>query len=123
MNWEEFTRCFVETVEEEALEKFGDHSKFAREAWPDHKNPPVLWRTIRNGRSKTGVRDIYTKDMIGMANALNERLSSLIFATEEKIRKGWIPKDSQLHFRSESIRKKYEENTHGQGNNTGKNVA
>ena len=91
MNWELFTKCFVSTVEERALKLFGDNSKFARAAWPDAANAPVLWRTIRNGRSNTGVRDIYTKDMVNMANALGERLSSLVFAVEEKINAGWTP--------------------------------
>lgn len=112
MNWELFTKCFVATVEERALKLYGDNSKFARAAWGEAANAPGLWRTIRNGRTNAGVRDIYTKDMVNMANALNMRLSSLVFAVEERLENGWTPEETKKPERkSRSIRSTSVENS------------
>lgn len=82
----DFFDFFVEFVSEEATEKFGDHSKFATRVWPEKRNAPGLWRTIRNGRSKTGRRAIDMDDMVRISEVLGIRLSSLVFSVEERMK-------------------------------------
>lgn len=86
-----FFALFVDVVEELALKKFGNHSQITKAFWGPQVSPS-RWRTLRNGGSK-GRRGIKIQDMMRFADALGERLSSLIFQVEERARMGVLPKE------------------------------
>ena len=84
-----FTQCLVATIEEAALEKFGDHSKFSREAFKAYKNPAGAWRAIRNPRENGKARALYIEDLLCISDVLGINLSELIFRVEQRIKMGW----------------------------------
>lgn len=86
-----FTQCVIETIDEAALEKFGDYSKFSRVAWAEYKNQAGTWRAIRNPRKNGKARALYMEDLICISNALGIPLSELFFRIEQRIKGGWQP--------------------------------
>lgn len=86
-----FTRCLIETIDEAALDKFGDYSKFSRAAWPDYKNQAGTWRAIRNPRKNGKARALYIEDLICISTALEIPLSELFFRVEQRLKMGWKP--------------------------------
>ena len=92
MDEQYFWALFVDVVEEKGLARYGDQSKLGRAIF-QKETGPVLWRMTRNGRGKTGKRKISIADMMRMSDALEERLSTLIFQVEERARMGVLPKE------------------------------
>lgn len=86
-----FTRCLIATIDEEAIKKFGDHSKFSRAAWPGYKNQAGTWRAIRNPRSNGKSRALYLEDLLCISSALGIPLSELFFRVEQRLKMGWQP--------------------------------
>ena len=86
-----FTKCLISTIDEAALEKFGDYSKFSRVAWAGYKNQAGTWRAIRNPRKNGKARAIYAEDLICISNALEIPLSELFFRVEQRLNMGWQP--------------------------------
>ncbi len=86
-----FTKCLIATIDEAALEKFGDYSKFSRAAWPAYKNQAGTWRAIRNPRKNGKARALYIEDLICISTALEIPLSELFFRVEQRVKMGWQP--------------------------------
>lgn len=86
-----FTKCLIATIDEAALEKFGDYSKFSRAAWPAYKNQAGTWRAIRNPRKNGKARALYIEDLICISTALEIPLSELFFRVEQRVKMGWKP--------------------------------
>lgn len=96
-----FTQCLVATIEEAALEKFGDHSKFSREAFKAYKNPAGAWRAIRNPRENGKARALYIEDLLCISDVLGINLSELIFRVEQRIKMGWT--EPEIPIRREPV--------------------
>lgn len=88
-----FTKCLIATIDEAALAKFGDYSKFSRQAFSGYKNPAGAWRAIRNPRKNGKARALYIEDLLCISQALEVQLSELFFRVEQNLKLGWIPKD------------------------------
>lgn len=88
-----FTKCLIATIDEAALAKFGDYSKFSRQAFAGYKNPAGAWRAIRNPRKNGKARALYIEDLLCISQALEVQLSELFFRVEQNLKLGWIPKD------------------------------
>lgn len=99
-----FTKCLIATIDEAALEKFGDYSKFSRAAWPDYKNQAGTWRSIRNPRKNGKARALYIEDLICISAALGIPLSELFFRVEQRIKMGWRPAATE-HNDNDAVQK------------------
>lgn len=86
-----FTKCLIATIDEEALKKYGDYSKFSRKAFEGYKNPAGAWRAIRNPRKNGKARALYIEDLICISEALALPLSELFFRVEQRVKIGWQP--------------------------------
>lgn len=86
-----FIQCLISTIDEAALKKFRDYSKFSRVAWPEYKNQAGAWRSIRNPRKNGQVKTINIKDLISISRALELPLSELFFRVEQRLKMGWQP--------------------------------
>lgn len=87
-----FTKCLIATIDEAALAKFGDYSKFSRQAFANYKNPAGAWRAIRNPRKNGKARALYIEDLLCISKALEIQLSELFFRVEQNLKLGWMPK-------------------------------
>ena len=86
-----FTKCLIATIDEEALKKYGDYSKFSRKAFGEYKNPAGAWRAIRNPRKNGKARALYIEDLICISEALELPLSELFFRIEQRVKMRWQP--------------------------------
>ena len=91
-----FTKCLIATIDEAALKKFGDYSKFSRVAFKGYKNEAGTWRAIRNPRKTGKARSIYMEDLICISSALEIPLSELFFRVEQRMKSGWQQPEDTL---------------------------
>lgn len=103
-----FTKCLIATIDEAALEKFGDYSKFSRATWPEYKNQAGTWRAIRNPRKNGKARALYIEDLICISTALGIPLSELFFRVEQRIKNGWMPSIATYEDVSSRIEKAHD---------------
>ena len=96
MNCYEFERCFVSFVSKLAVEKYGNHSSFARVVFPEAESPINVWRNVRNG-NRGKLRDITLKDACNMAQALEMDLETLCWKVHREIKEGWTPAQDVCH--------------------------
>lgn len=89
-----FTKCLIAAIDEAALAKYGDYSKFSRQAFANYKNPAGAWRAIRNPRKNGKARALYIEDLLCISQALGVQLSELFFRVEQNLKLGWTPKDN-----------------------------
>lgn len=104
-----FIQCLIQLIDEEALKRFGDYSKFSRVAFEDYSNPAGAWRAVRNPRKNGKARALGMDDLLSISRALDMPLSVLFFQTEQRIKLGWKPEaDVKLPPRKTTIKQEKE---------------